>query len=41
MSKPSPSIDATFLLGLAGVLAGTTAAILLDIFKLSAPDMLR
>ena len=30
-----------FLLGLAGVLAGTAAAILLDIFKLSAPDMLR
>ena len=29
------------LLGLAGVLAGTAAAILLDIFKLSAPDMLR
>ena len=30
-----------FLLGLAGVLAGTAAAILLDIFKLSAPEMLR
>ena len=30
-----------FLLGLAGVLTGTAAAILLDIFKLSAPDMLR
>lgn len=30
-----------FLIGLAGVLAGTAAAILLDIFKLSAPDMLR
>ena len=29
-----------FLLGLAGVLAGTSIAILLDIFKLSAPDML-
>ena len=30
-----------FLLGLAGVLAGTAIAILLDIFKLSAPDMLQ
>lgn len=30
-----------FLMGLAGVLTGTAAAILLDIFKLSAPDMLR
>jgi hypothetical protein len=30
-----------FLLGLAGVLAGTAGAILLDIFELSAPDMLR
>jgi hypothetical protein len=30
-----------FLIGLAGVLAGTASAILLDIFKLSAPDMLR
>ena len=30
-----------FLMGLAGVLVGTAAAILLDIFKLSAPDMLR
>jgi hypothetical protein len=30
-----------FLLGLAGVLAGTAVAILLDILNLSAPDMLR
>ena len=30
-----------FLLGLAGVLAGTAAAIMLDILKLSTPDMLR
>jgi hypothetical protein len=30
-----------FLLGLVGVLVGTAIAILLDIFKLSAPDMLR
>jgi hypothetical protein len=30
-----------FLLGLAGVLTGTAAAIVLDILKLSSPDMLR
>ncbi len=30
-----------FLLGLFGVLAGTGAAIILDILNLSAPDMLR
>jgi hypothetical protein len=30
-----------FLWGLAGVLTGTAAAILLDILKLSSPDMLR
>jgi hypothetical protein len=30
-----------FLLGLAGVLTGTAAAVMLDILKLSTPDMLR